>query len=231
MIDYTPPTETDGPLGACAIAKSLLLLGANVTLVTDECNEEVLLACAAATAAAARSGEGVSDADDEGGAPRGIMSLESFPPAADFGQLEQSRLTALGAAADLIIAIERTGPCSDGRYLTMRARDMTHLVAPLDLLLLPPEGQDDRCTNDADNAYDADDADDGTAQSGGGGTRVPRSIGIGERCSGACMAYAIWLMVHDGSRVGGVWRMAYGVWRMAHVVWKFQLTTFPSASA
>ncbi|RYG96862.1 DUF4392 domain-containing protein, partial [archaeon] len=49
LLAHTPPTETDGPLGALAIAKALLALDKEVTVLTDECNEEVLLACSAAS--------------------------------------------------------------------------------------------------------------------------------------------------------------------------------------
>ena len=49
LLDFSPPTETDGPLGAIAIARSLIVLGKRVTILTDQCNEEVLLGCAAAS--------------------------------------------------------------------------------------------------------------------------------------------------------------------------------------
>ena len=49
MMDYSPPTETDGPLGALSLARTLLHLGKDVIILTDECNEEVLLACGAAS--------------------------------------------------------------------------------------------------------------------------------------------------------------------------------------
>jgi hypothetical protein len=35
------------------------------------------------------------------------------------------------------VAIERAGPGADGGYYTMRARDMKHLVAPLEVLMAP----------------------------------------------------------------------------------------------
>ena len=159
MIDYDPPTETDGPLGALAIAKCLLMLGKDVVVATDECNEEVMLACAAAT---------MSHKTNLPNCVRtGILSMESFPSQIAFTEKEDARLKELGQSVDLVIAIERTGPCKDGRYLTMRARDMSHLVAPLDLLLMPPGLMD----GDDDSAEPMD-----TKNWG----KPPRSIGIGK---------------------------------------------------
>lgn len=158
MIDYDPPTETDGPLGALAIAKCLLMLGKDVVLATDECNEEVLLACAAASAAHKSSLSSV--------VRTGILTMESFPAQISFTPKEDQRLQELAQSVDLVIAIERAGPCKDGRYLTMRARDMSNIVAPLDLLIMPPGLRDGE-----------DDADAPVEPKNWG--KPPRSIGIG----------------------------------------------------
>lgn len=123
MLDYTPPTETDGPLGAIAIAKALLLLNKKVILLTDECNEEVVLACAAGI-------------DIDFKLRQKNLVLESFPPANSFDEQDQQRFEKYYETIDLVIAIERSGPNKDGQYLTMRGKDMTHLIAPLDRLLL-----------------------------------------------------------------------------------------------
>lgn len=119
MLDYTPPTETDGPLGALAIARSLLAIGKYVILLTDECNEEVLLAaCAAAGLAQYKE----------------LLTLESFPPGSSFSDRELMRLSEIRSSIDRCVAIERAGPNRDGQYLTMSGRDMTPLIAPLELL-------------------------------------------------------------------------------------------------
>ena len=129
MLDHEPPTETDGPLGAMAIARACLALGKAVSILTDECNEDVFLACCAA-----------SGLDDYQRA--GLLSLASFPGSASFDVSDARRLKEACAAIDLVIAIERAGPAEDGCYYTMRGRDMTALVAPLDELL-QPAGDDD----------------------------------------------------------------------------------------
>jgi hypothetical protein len=56
MMEHTPPTETDGPLGAMAIALALIRLGKRVVVATDEVNEQVLLAAAAALGAIGGAG-------------------------------------------------------------------------------------------------------------------------------------------------------------------------------
>lgn len=118
LLDFPVPTETDGPPGACAIAKALLVAGKDVVLITDECNEEVLLMCAAAT-----------DLTSE---QRARLVLQSFPPIMEERDVE--RFENIRESINAVVAIERAGPNKEGKYLTMRARDMTHLVAPLDQL-------------------------------------------------------------------------------------------------
>jgi hypothetical protein len=119
LVDFTPPTETDGPLGALAIARSLLSLGNNkVSLLTDECNEDVMLAATAASGLFEKY--------------RGRFQLESFPAFPSFEESDETRLNRIADNTDLLIAIERTGPSKEGTYLTMRAIDMSHIVAPLD---------------------------------------------------------------------------------------------------
>lgn len=125
MLKHTPPTETDGPLGSMAIARALLALGKTVTILTDECNEGVFLACGAA------SGLGSYQKSEK-------LLFESFPGAAEFDGQDRIRLQQVSAACDLVVAIERAGPAADGLYYTMRGLDMTAIVAPLDDLLQPP---------------------------------------------------------------------------------------------
>ena len=61
--------------------------------------------------------------------------MESFPPSGQFDECESRRFEELVGSVGLVIAIERSGPSADGRYLTMRGKDMSHLMAPLDLML------------------------------------------------------------------------------------------------
>ena len=113
----TPPTETDGPSGALAIARAAVSLGLNVLLLTDECNEEVVMSLC--------FGAG----DWCGG---GRLTLESFPPERDWTEEEARRLIDIAEnRCDHVVSIERPGPSADGRCYTMRGLDMSHLLAPL----------------------------------------------------------------------------------------------------
>jgi len=153
-MEYDTPTETDGPLGAVAIAKALLMVNKSVIIVTDECNEDVVLSAAACM-----------DLEDE--SLRSRLLMESFPPADQFDELESRRFEELLSSVGLVIAIERSGPSADGRYLTMRGKDMSHLMAPLDLML-----------SDVDKEASSDDD---HTDSGSRKTSI-RSIGIGTMC-------------------------------------------------
>jgi hypothetical protein len=75
LLEHDPPTETDGPLGAFAIARALLALGKHVYVLTDECNAECVLACTA--------GSGLDGSR---------LHLEAFPPANEWTGKEDTRL-------------------------------------------------------------------------------------------------------------------------------------------
>jgi hypothetical protein len=89
LLEFTPPTETDGPLGAVALAKTLLYLGKEVFILTDECNEEPMLACAA--------GCGIFG-------PR--LHLESFPARDKFDDDDFNRLLSLSRSIFLLSCYE-----------------------------------------------------------------------------------------------------------------------------
>ncbi|CAM9930762.1 unnamed protein product [Ectocarpus fasciculatus] len=132
LLDFTPPTETDGPLGAVAIARALVELGKDVVIATDECNEEPVLAAVAAS-----------------GLYGAHLQLECFAGGIGYDEGEAARLKSLAESVDMVVAIERAGPCSDGMYKTMRGFDMSYLLAPLELLLLNGEDFDDEEPTDA----------------------------------------------------------------------------------
>jgi D-glutamate cyclase len=110
-VDKNPPTETDGPPGAIAIAKCCLALGYKVTLVTDESNQVVFTAAAEPYL--------------------NQIHLEIFP--AEMSTEDDRRLDTLTHSCDLIVSCERAGPAEDGICRTMRGIDMNakNLIAPL----------------------------------------------------------------------------------------------------
>jgi D-glutamate cyclase len=120
-VNETPPTETDGPPGAYAIARTAMALGHDVVVITDTCNQGVFEAALQHLVLPVTAGS---------------VSLQCFPNILD--ENDQQRLDHLAATAKLIIAIERAGPAHDGNCYTMRGINMTEfqLIAPLDKLLV-----------------------------------------------------------------------------------------------
>jgi len=118
-LDYSPPTETDGPPGALAICRAGLAMGKAVTLVTDEVNAEVVKAACF---------EPIFQS------PRFVF--QTYRAKADWDENEHSRLNQLAKEVDCVIAIERPGPAADGRYYTMSGKEMpASVIAPLERLV------------------------------------------------------------------------------------------------
>jgi len=123
-VNESPPTETDGPPGACAIARAALALGEashhKVVLVTDDCNATVFMTAASDLLQSFPT----------------RFSIQSFPPV--FIDVDEARLHALAQHCRLLIACERAGPAKNGVCYTMRGIDMTAagLIAPLHRLVL-----------------------------------------------------------------------------------------------
>jgi hypothetical protein len=86
LIDYSPPTETDGPLGAVAIADLLLKLGKYVHILTDECNEEPVLSCVSQSGIFNVSQPHKKDQPSR-------LSLQSFPARTEFDEKDAERLS------------------------------------------------------------------------------------------------------------------------------------------
>eukprot|EP00545_Synedropsis_sp_CCMP1620_P013956 CAMPEP_0119021978 /NCGR_PEP_ID=MMETSP1176-20130426/27089_1 /TAXON_ID=265551 /ORGANISM="Synedropsis recta cf, Strain CCMP1620" /LENGTH=323 /DNA_ID=CAMNT_0006976701 /DNA_START=54 /DNA_END=1025 /DNA_ORIENTATION=+ len=112
-VNESPPTETDGPPGAVALARAAVHLGHTCKIVTDECNEAVFQAAI----------------DDEKWGEGGKLELQVFSATKD----EDNRLQALAKDCDLVIACERAGPGEDGNCYTMRGINMNerNIIAPL----------------------------------------------------------------------------------------------------
>ena len=103
----TPAAETDGPVGTAVLAAALAALGAEPVVLTDQPCAQVTGACLEVL---------------------GAGRLEVLPVSADPGEV-----AARVAALDLshLVAVERLGPNTDGRVLTMRGFDVTDSTAPL----------------------------------------------------------------------------------------------------
>ncbi|ETV78635.1 hypothetical protein, variant [Aphanomyces astaci] len=112
----TPPTETDGIAGTFALVHMLHTRGCVVHILTDDVNASVFQACID------HWRNNYSCQADKN------LQLHTFPP----GPVAPPQLEAMAALIQYWIAIERPGEAADGRYYTMRARDISRDVAHLD---------------------------------------------------------------------------------------------------
>lgn len=124
-VREAPPTETDGPPGAVALAAGFLRLGgARASIATDDSSARVVAAAAGASA------------DLAAAAAAGRFAALSFPPAAAWARAaDTARLAAAIRAHAHVVAVERAGAGADGGFRTMRGARMDALVAPLDVAL------------------------------------------------------------------------------------------------
>jgi len=111
--------------------------------VTDECNEEVMLVAAAASGLIQSFGSS-------------RVTLESFPPQANFDTGDIERLKECADWASAVIAIERPGPNYNGEYKTMRGKSMDHLVAPLEDIIGYRMNLPGNIISESDNNIDDD---------------------------------------------------------------------------
>lgn len=128
-VDYTPPTETDGPSGAVAIGRAGLALGyLRVVIVTDECNHQVYQVACAGTEIVVESFPAIPSTSS-----CTISTSTSTSTSGNFTEQDEARFSALKESCSLLIACERPGPSQDGRCYTMKGIDMTArgLIAPL----------------------------------------------------------------------------------------------------
>lgn len=120
-VTASPPTETDGPPGAVALASAARALGKPTAIATDDSSASVMRACIEAWECGPHVGEAID--------------LLAFPPGPAWGAHDAARLEAAALKYCHAIAIERAGRASDGSYRTMRGIPMDSLVAPLDDLM------------------------------------------------------------------------------------------------
>ena len=118
-----PAAETDGPPGSLLLARSLIALGANVTLITDGYGRPLLEAGC-----------------DHWGLPRGMIQEFPLAPPADFVArpfLQNAR----GEPLSHLIAIERVGPSHTRESIVAQQREG---AAPLEEFErdVPPESRD-----------------------------------------------------------------------------------------
>lgn len=126
-VNESPPTETDGPPGAVALARAAYQLGHTVTIVTDDCNKKVF------AAAMKDVGHWMKDTSK--------FKLECFPHT--LTEKDTTRLDSLINDCGLLLALERAGPSSDGMCYTMRGINMNEreLISPIHTIVEKTRGK------------------------------------------------------------------------------------------
>lgn len=116
-IGTTSTTSTDGPLGTLSVARALLAIGKRVVIITDDCHADVIRACIS-----------VSELDQS-------IDFFSFPPVSSFTVEHNEKLHLIAKMSDIVLAIQRPGPGSDGICRTMHGECISDKVAPLRMIL------------------------------------------------------------------------------------------------
>ena len=123
----TPPRmETDGPLGAVFLARALIPLGIPVGISIERTAEKPLMAGLAAAGFGQVEVNLWDPSPDPGGRPDRMAHLV---PAVKHASRPRSHY----------LAIERSGPAADGACYTMRGRDISDHMAPVESLFAPSE--------------------------------------------------------------------------------------------
>ena len=113
FIPSAQATETDGPPGAVALGRALLLLGYDVAYVTDRYTAPLLQELAGRNA-----------------------RVFEFPIADHEASRAHARELLAAVAPSVLVAIERCGLTGEGLYRNMRGNDVSEYHAKLDYLFL-----------------------------------------------------------------------------------------------
>ncbi|MCU0702447.1 MAG: DUF4392 domain-containing protein [Fimbriiglobus sp.] len=114
----SPPSfETDGPLGSLFLLRSLTRIVQQVAIWSQP-------ACATALLAGARvAGLSVERIETQGRHGQSVVQFGGWP----------------GLSSTHLVAVEAVGRATDGRYYSMRGRDITEHTPPVDEAYLTPE--------------------------------------------------------------------------------------------
>lgn len=116
--EFDVKEETDGLPGALAVCQALVCLGKEVTLIVDKDAESVYKSC-------------VEHAVEIGAFGAEKVTVVTFEKAKE---LMTKDSTSSSPVYDCLVAIERAGPNSSGAYCTMKGRDISKHVQPIDEL-------------------------------------------------------------------------------------------------
>ena len=126
LVDYDVHIETDGIAGAFAIAKSLAVLGKDVTILMDKHCEAIMREIV----------DGYFKEISSELLTK--VSLKCYTCGkGTLTEVEKKQLRTLSAECDAIVSIERPSVNPTGSYMTMRAIDIINLTSEFDQYLFP----------------------------------------------------------------------------------------------
>lgn len=111
-----PAAETDGPSGACALARTLALLGKRVQLFTEDL-------CGAVLRAVCETAWGASCGEQESAAGVACPPEVLTPSSGGFREALE--------ATDCLVFVEKVGPGADGVPRSMRGIDISEYTSPV----------------------------------------------------------------------------------------------------
>ena len=117
--EFEVKEETDGLPGALAVCQALVTLGKEVTLVVDEGREKLYTSC-------------VEHMVEVGALEAGSVAVIPFKEAKKM--MMDSPPSSSRPVYDCLVAIERAGRNSHGTYCTMKGKDISQYVEPIDEL-------------------------------------------------------------------------------------------------
>ena len=110
--------ETDGLPGALAVCQALVTLGKEVSLIVDEGREKLYISC-------------IEHMVEIGALPTGSVAVIPFKEAKE---KMKSAPSSRPPVYDCLVAIERAGRNSHGTYSSMKGKDISQYVEPIDEL-------------------------------------------------------------------------------------------------
>ena len=119
--EFEVKEETDGLPGALAVCQALVSLNKKVSLIVDDSAVKIYSSC-------------VQQMVEIGALKADSISIVSFKQAKEKMQKVNDSSSSNSPAYDCLLAIERAGRNSRGAYCTMKGRDISQFIEPVDEL-------------------------------------------------------------------------------------------------
>ncbi|PFH32605.1 hypothetical protein BESB_012170 [Besnoitia besnoiti] len=133
-----PPTDTDGPGGAFAVARTLQLLSKKIIIVTDELNNKQVFEALKKAGLVMMETDVVTESDMQE-VPTETAVYIKFPCQRNWSQTDDIRLQKVYDAVDFILNLGRPGPGQEGETRAHDRANMTSFDSPFKFFFTRPE--------------------------------------------------------------------------------------------